>query len=401
MAKLSGRLQQLREMREVQNNVRQQNQEAGSAESVAARRDAGRAPAPWQGWTELAPYVWRRHENFLYPEELRRVEGVLLEDPAFVEKLVFYDFETTGLSGGAGTVLFLAGFGRFDGDHLRIDQLLLADYPGEPEFMQELVGYLSDEKVYVSYNGKGFDRHVLLNRLRLHGYRSSDMSRQLDLLYPARKIWGKVLERCNLGSIEEHVLNISRDADIPGALIPDCYQEFLRSHSTKCMQRVVSHHLQDVESLARLLFYIEGLAARPDLLQDSQARTGIGQILLTKGDMRGIAILEDELLRGNDNAGRALVLHYKRAGLLPQLRSALAGMLAIRPGYFQVVETAKLLEHVDKKPEAALDLIGPLLERRAMLTGTQFKALLYRRRRLERKVAAAAKESENKPETYL
>ena len=390
MAKLSGRLQQLRAMREAQNKAKQRDQEAGQVEPTLARIDADTAPAPWQGWTELAPYVWFRSEYFPYPEEQRTVEGLLLDDPAILEILVFYDFETTGLSGGAGTVLFLAGFGQLEGDQLRIDQLLLADYPGEAEFMRQVVGYLSDEKLYVSYNGKGFDRHVLLNRLRLHGYRSTDMRRQLDLLYPVRKIWGKVLERCNLGSIEEHVLNINREADIPGALIPDCYQEFLRSGSSECMQRVVSHHLQDVETLARLLFFIEGLATRSGLLPNSHARAGIGQILLSKGDMRGLSILEDELLQGNESAGRALVLHYKRLRMLSELRSALAGMLAIRPGYFQVVETAKLLEHVDKKPQAALDLIGTLAGRRAVLTGAQFKALLYRRRRLERKVTSAA-----------
>ena len=381
MAKLSGRLQQLRAMRAAEQS------RSSESNSAAAEEQAG-VPLPWQGWTQLAPYVWRRSERLHYPEEDRCLEGVLLHDRALLADLVFYDFETTGLSGGAGTVLFLAGFGRFEGAYLQIDQLLLADYPGEPEFIREIVSYLSDGKLYVSYNGKGFDRHVLLNRLRLHGFRTADMPRQLDLLYPTRKIWGQVLERCNLGSIEGQVLGISRESDIPGALIPECYQEFLRAQNCECMQRVVAHHLQDIESLARLLFHIEKLAAQPGLLPDSAARTGIGQILLSKGDMRGLTLLEDELLHGNERAGRALVLHYKRMRALPELRSALASMLAIRPGYFQVVETAKLLEHVDKNPKAALDLVHPLLGRRAVLTGTQFKELLYRRRRLEKKLGA-------------
>ncbi len=380
MAKLSGRLQQLRAMRA--------EKQPHSSESGTSAAEKASAPQPWIGWSQLAPFVWRHSERLHYPQENRWVEGVLIKDRSLLSELIFYDFETTGLSGGAGTVLFLAGFGRFEGEYLHIDQLLLADYPGEPEFIREIVSYLSDRKLYVSYNGKGFDRHVLLNRLRLHGYRSADMPRQLDLLYPTRKIWGKVLERCNLGSIEEHVLGIGREADIPGALIPECYQEFLRSQSSECMQRVVAHHRQDIESLARLLFHIEQLAAQPGLLPDSEARTGIGQILLSKGDLRGLTVLEDELLHGNERAGQILVMHYKRMRMLPELRSALAGMLAIRPGYFQVVETAKLLEHVDKKPKSALELLRPLLGRRAVLTGTQFKELLHRRRRLEKKLGA-------------
>ncbi len=381
MAKLSGRLQQMRALRAAER--------AGKTERVDKSEVS--SPAVWEGWTELSPYVWRRSEWIAYPSAARYVEGVLIEDSGIPPDLVFYDFETTGLSGGAGTLLFLAGFGWFEGEYLRIDQLLLADYPGEPDFIRGIVDYLSDERVFVSYNGKGFDRHVLLNRLRLHGYRQADMRRQLDLLYPTRKIWGKVLERCNLGSVEQQVLGIERSFDIPGALIPECYQEFLRYGGCECMQRVVKHHLQDIESLAQLLFYFEKLAAQParlpDIMPDSMARTGLGQILLTKGDPRGITMLENELLGGNEMAGRALVLHYKRARRLPALRSALAKMLELRPAYFQVVETAKLLEHFDKKPQAALDLIQPLLGRRAVLTARQFKELLYRRRRLEEKMA--------------
>ncbi|MFW5727182.1 MAG: ribonuclease H-like domain-containing protein [Spirochaetia bacterium] len=380
MAKLSGRLQQLRAMRAAELS--------NTSESSSSAEEQTDVPLPWKGWTQLAPYVWRRGERRHYPEGSRWIEGVLIKERSLLPDMVFYDFETTGLSGGAGTVLFLAGFGRFEGEYLHIDQLLLADYPGEPEFIREIVSYLSDRKLYVSYNGKGFDRHILLNRLRLHGYRLADMPRQLDLLYPTRKIWGQVLERCNLGSIEAQVLGIGRESDIPGALIPECYQDFLRTRNYECMQRVVAHHLQDIESLARLLFHIERLAAQPGLLTDSAARTGIGQILLSRGDMRGITVLEDELLHGNERAGRALVLHYKRMRALPELRSALAGMLAIRPGYFQVVETAKLLEHADKNPKGALELLEPLLGRRAALTGTQYKQLLYRRRRLEKKLGA-------------
>ena len=38
------------------------------------------------------------------------------------EQLVFLDTETTGLAGGTGTVAFLLGVGRIDGDELRLRQ---------------------------------------------------------------------------------------------------------------------------------------------------------------------------------------------------------------------------------------------------------------------------------------
>src|SRR5688572_25036322 len=41
-------------------------------------------------------------------------------------KAVFFDIETTGLSGGAGTLAFLVGCGWFDADHFVVRQFFLA-----------------------------------------------------------------------------------------------------------------------------------------------------------------------------------------------------------------------------------------------------------------------------------
>ena len=307
MSKLSGRLHRLRNLRN-ESTFSNNDQDITSNERVAqVPHVPQQAPVPWEGWSEIAPYVWKRTVETEYPMELQHIEGLLIKGTEVLPSLVFYDFETTGLSGGAGTVLFLAGFGRIDGGSMIIDQILLADYPGEPAFIDELRTYLSQKKIFVSYNGKGFDRHVLLNRLRLHGYHTADMARQLDLLYPTRKIWGKYLDRCNLGSIEKHVLRIERELDIHGALIPECYQEFLRTQKDNCMRKVVAHHVQDIKSLAQLLFHIEKVSREPHLLVDSNARLGLGRLLLTKGNPKGIKLLEDELEDGNEAAGFLVV----------------------------------------------------------------------------------------------
>lgn len=375
MAKLSGRLQQLRKLRE-----------AGETAEIRRKMPHGNeTPLPWAGWSAVAPYVWQRSLTVSCPLETQHVEGLLLEDSSLLSKLVFYDFETTGLSGGAGTIIFLAGFGRIEGENLRIEQILLVDYPGEPDFIRVLMQYLSSDKLFVSYNGKGFDRHMLLNRLRIHGYHTADMPRQLDLLYPTRKIWGKSLQRCNLGRIEELVLNIHREDDIEGALIPECYQKFLSTQDDECMRRVVAHHVQDIASLAQLLFHIEKTAVNPESLSDAQARLGLGLMMLPINEARAISVLESELSAGHEAAGRILVPFYKRRRQLTELREVLARMRALRAGYFQLIETAKILEHIDKRPEAALNLIQPLLQQRALLSKVHFNELQHRLRRLERK----------------
>jgi len=396
VAKLTGRLQQMRELREAAEAKRVAKPgETGTATRVdeAAKVEGNlphkqEAPLPWAGWSAVAPYVWKRSLTLPCPLETQHVEGLLLIDSSLLPNLVFYDFETTGLSGGAGTIIFLAGFGSIKGEHLCIEQLLLVDYPGEPAFIRALLPYLSSEKLFVSYNGKGFDRHMLLNRLRIHGYHTVDMPRQLDLLYPTRKIWGKSLQRCNLGRIEELVLNIHRKGDIEGAFIPECYQEFLRTQDDGCMRSVVAHHVQDIASLAQLLFHIEKTSVNPESLADEQARLGLGLMMLPIKEARAVSLLEAELSSGNEAAGRILVPFYKRRRQMTKLREVLARMRALRAGYFQLIETAKVLEHIDKQPKTALRLIQPLLQQRALLSEAHFNELQHRFRRLERKTSA-------------
>src|SRR6056297_2603937 len=376
----------MREMREA--GVTGSSDEISKVEEKSPHKQEAPSPLPWPGWSAVAPYVWQRSLVLPCPLEKQHVEGLLLENSSLIPKLEFYDFETTGLSGGAGTIIFLAGFGRIEGEQLHIEQILLVDYPGEPAFIRALLPYLSADKLFVSYNGKGFDRHMLLNRLRIHGYHTADMPRQLDLLYPTRKIWGKSLKRCNLGRIEEQVLNIQREDDIEGAFIPECYQEFLRTQDDGCMRSVVAHHLQDIVSLARLLFHIEKISVNPESLADEQARLGLGLMMLPINEGRAISLLEAELAAGNEAAGRILVPFYKRRRQLTKLREVLARMRALRSGYFQLIETAKVLEHIDKQPKTALRLIQPLLQQRALLSEAHFNELQHRFRRLERKTSA-------------
>ena len=45
--------------------------------------------------------------------------------------LIFFDLETTGLSGGAGTVAFVVGFGCFEGSRFHVWQFVLPSFAGE------------------------------------------------------------------------------------------------------------------------------------------------------------------------------------------------------------------------------------------------------------------------------
>ena len=79
------------------------------------------------------------------------------------------DTETTGLAGGTGTVVFLLGFGKVEGDTLRICQYLLTGFMGEPALLTHAQALMRDVTTFVTYNGKSFDHPLLAARYRLAG----------------------------------------------------------------------------------------------------------------------------------------------------------------------------------------------------------------------------------------
>jgi uncharacterized protein YprB with RNaseH-like and TPR domain len=111
---------------------------------------------------------------------------------------VFFDLETTGLAGGAGTCAFLVGCARFheDGSFV-VRQFLLVRQAEEPHLLALAARELGTGAI-VSFNGKSFD--VPLLELRHQFHRRPWAARglpHLDLLYPARRVWrGRSTRSC-------------------------------------------------------------------------------------------------------------------------------------------------------------------------------------------------------------
>ena len=74
-------------------------------------------------------------------------------------KLLFFDTETTGISGGAGTIPFMMGIGFFEEEHFRVKIFILNDLNREDEFLEEVDRFLQsfEFSAAVTYNGKSFD----------------------------------------------------------------------------------------------------------------------------------------------------------------------------------------------------------------------------------------------------
>ncbi len=202
----------------------------------------------------------------------RRRVGVPTAGP-----LLFFDLETTGLSGGAGTLAFLVGCGYFDDDGFHTRQLFLSGYEAEREVLDALTALAGRFGGLVTFNGRTFDVPLIETRYLFHRLESpfADMP-HFDMLHPARKLWrrrniaqpshrerwsgGRPGEgaSCALGALEEAILGVERVGDVPGFEIPSRYFHYLRTGDLAPLEPVFEHNRLDLLSLAA----ITAIAAR-------------------------------------------------------------------------------------------------------------------------------------------
>ncbi len=268
--------------------------------------------------------------------------------------LRFFDFETTGLSGGAGTIAFLASTGSIEGDSLRVEQLFLADYPGEATFVRAFLSTLGESPDLVSFNGKSFDWPLLVNRCVMKGIGRPDFAVHIDLVHTARRLWRPLVGSAALGELEGPVLGADRGEDIPGADIPTVYFSYLEKGDEPRLGLVASHNLSDVANLA-------GLFARAlELFGDPSSREprpfadlrNLGRILIASGrGEEGEALLRKAAEEGDERAALSLARRLRRSGDAPAARRAL-GLAG--EGYESLLESARLSEGLEKDLDAAL-----------------------------------------------
>jgi hypothetical protein len=174
---------------------------------------------------------------------------------AALPEAAYFDTETTGLSTGAGTVIFLAGVARIVGRDAVVRQYLLPDYPHEPALLRTLTADLGTAERLVTYNGRTFDVPMLAARLTFHGlFREQALipAAHDDLLPDARRLFRRPLGGARLADVESGVLGVVRHSDCPGSEVPLRYFSYLRGGSPDILAEVLDHNFQDVVSLALL-----------------------------------------------------------------------------------------------------------------------------------------------------
>jgi uncharacterized protein YprB with RNaseH-like and TPR domain len=237
--------------------------------------------------------------------------------------LAFLDTETTGLAGGAGTLVFLVGLGHFEDEEFVLRQYFLRDPAEEAGMLTALREHLDSAAGFVTFNGRAFDLPLLETRYLLGLRQALPISARphLDLLHPSRRLWNRQLPDCRLGTIEQRVLGVARtEADVPGAEIPGLYLDYLRTGDTTQMQRVVYHNAVDILSLVGLATevlrrYSTDEAARltpSEALAVARWHERAGRPKRAEAAYRSATGGADELVR--IDALRHWTAHLKRAG---------------------------------------------------------------------------------------
>jgi uncharacterized protein len=225
------------------------------------------------------------------------------------EQWAFLDTETTGLAGGTGTCAFLVGVGRITPEGFRVRQFFMRDYAEEASLLDALTRHLAPFRVLITYNGRTFDQPLLETRYRLNRSRPPfGRLAHLDLLHGARRLWKLRYESCRLVDLETQVLGVERKGDIPGALIPYLYFEYLRTRGAARMLPVFHHNATDILTLACLTGIV------PLAFQDP-AR--MGALFRHGAEMAGIARWLREA--GELEQARALFRRAVDAGLGDEL----------------------------------------------------------------------------------
>jgi uncharacterized protein YprB with RNaseH-like and TPR domain len=251
-------------------------------------------------------------------------------DASWAKRVVFFDLETTGLSGGAGTLPFLAGCGWFEDGAFRVRQFFLTGPAGERAMLDALAKIFDEATLLVSFNGRSFDVPLMEMRWAFHrGEAATDGLRHFDMLHSARRLWGRRGLRehaelaepssCTLSALERQVIGFHRIGDVPGFEIPTRYFHYLRTGEAAVIAGVLEHNRHDLLSTAAVMSHALWLAREgPDACREGTELMGLGRLYERAGETDRALLSFERAASGDDRDVRPHAL-ARLATLLSRL----------------------------------------------------------------------------------
>jgi len=342
------------------------------------------------------------HGNVVFEKDLQfgsiaHFWGIDQLETMNLKDFLFFDTETSGLSLGAGTIIFLFGCCFFSENGLEVLQFFLEDPASELIFLNKIDELLKNHKCLVSYNGKSFDVPMLRTRMVLNRLPHINLEMpHLDLLHFSRSLWKLRLESRRLSDIEKDILAFQRSEDeVPGWLVPQLYQDYLSNGNASSLEGVFYHNKNDVVSLAALFSHINKLVSEKSSLESANLLDiiSIGSIYQKSGNL---SLSESYYQHGLDRGDpseldnkilRDFALLMRKQGKWVEAVD-LWKVAAKKDDLIACIELAKYFEHREIDLVTASSWVETAIEIIIRLEGTEktMNEFLHRKRRLESKI---------------
>ena len=183
-----------------------------------------------------------------------------------VEDLLFLDIETLGLYDNA---IIIVGIGFFRNEKYEIHLFFARCLEEEIAICEHLrTEVLPQFKCFVSYNGKRFDIPYIANRFLYYFEENPMISKEdipyevnntlhhhIDLYHICRNRFKGLFERYTLTNIEEELLNMRRENELPSSMVPLCYKKYQKNprRYIGLIKECIEHNYYDVYSMPLIL----------------------------------------------------------------------------------------------------------------------------------------------------
>lgn len=165
------------------------------------------------------------------------------------EDFAIIDIETMGLF---SRPIILLGVAHPCEGKLKVNQYLVREVSEENAALKAFIKDLEQYRAIISFNGRTFDVPFIEQRLNYYGLDKNIDKAHFDLLHFIRRVWRHTVPNCKLQTVEEYVLGLRRENEVPGALVPEFYREYLVTGNVGPLVAIINHNRQDIVSLAQL-----------------------------------------------------------------------------------------------------------------------------------------------------
>ncbi|MDI6851735.1 MAG: ribonuclease H-like domain-containing protein [bacterium] len=169
------------------------------------------------------------------------------------KNLAIFDIETGGLSPDGQ--IFLAGFLIPEKEKAIAVQFIARTLKKEKTLLKWVIEHFEKYKI-LTFNGTTFDLPFVKRRCELHNLEYIEPKFHLDILLLARYIWKDSYGSKKLSVLENNLMEIYREFDVPSGLLPSLIKLYKNRRDEKYLKIISRHNLYDLITTFKLLFKI-------------------------------------------------------------------------------------------------------------------------------------------------